>query len=57
MNEIKKQIEDFKAYSKWLLEDENRVSKFLVDAGILDKNGKLTEQYRPEIRVKNKEDM
>jgi len=58
MSEIDKQVKEFEAYTKWLLEDEERVNKFLIDAGILDKNGNLTEPYKsPEIKVKNKEDM
>ena len=56
-NDIEKTIRDFEAYTEWLLKDKERCDKFLQRAGIIDKNGNLTTQYQPEIKVKNKEDM
>ena len=43
---INELADDFKKYTKELLSSEEKVSKFLQDAGIHDDKGELTEQYK-----------
>lgn len=44
--ETKKMIADMKAWSKKVCATPESARKTLMDIGIIDKNGKLTEPYR-----------
>ena len=44
--ELKLYIRDFKKYSKYILSSKKRSQKFLINAGIHTKTGKLTKRYK-----------
>ena len=45
--ETKKMIADMKAWTKKVCATPESARKTLMEIGIIDKNGKLTEPYRP----------
>jgi beta-N-acetylglucosaminidase len=40
-------LQEFKKFSKKINSSKKRANKFLIDAGIITKNGKLTKKYLP----------
>ena len=45
-NSKKSLAEEFKEYTDNLLKSEKKTKQFLIDAGINDENGNLTERYK-----------
>lgn len=45
---IQETIKEMKEFTEELKKDPEKARKFLVDAGIYDENGNLTENYKEE---------